>query len=427
MKILLTMNLPYFPAVGGANKANRSLAEEFVRRGHTVQVVVPALGTPSQLTPAQFRDALAAEGIQITSQAGADADIFQLNGVEVHAVAEAAHLSVHLMDQLRAFKPDWALVSSEDPSQRLLEIALQACPERVAYLVHTAVFLPFGPQSFFPSARRAKLFGQIRVMVAVSAFVQDYIRQWSGLDSTIVYMPVYGTGPFPHLGNFENEFVTLVNPCAIKGISIFEGLACALPEIKFAAVPTWGTTPADRTRLARLPNVQLLEPCADFDRILARTRVMLVPSLSIENFSLTAVESMLRGIPVLGSRVGGIPEAKLGTDFLLPVHPIERFTDQLDENHLPIPLVPEQDLQPWREALAQLLSERTIYEHHSRAARAAAEQFVSGLSLTPLEELLIRLSTETRSSPAVVQVQAGVTEPTPEAESSLGRAANLPR
>src|SRR5436190_15360519 len=382
MKILLTMNLPYFPAVGGANKANRSLAEEFVRRGHTVQVVVPALGTPSRLTQAQFLEALATEGIQVAARAGAD--VFHLNGVEVHAVAEPPRLGAYLTDQLRAFKPDWALVSSEDPSQRLLEIALQGCPDRVVYLVHTLMFLPFGPQAFFPSPRRAKLFNQIRLMVAVSAFVRDYLRQWSGLESSVVYMPVYGPGPFPTLGHFENDFVTLVNPCAIKGISIFEGLARALPAIQFAAVPTWGTTPTDCARLERLPNVQLLEPCADFDRILARTRATLVPSLVLENFSLTVVESMLRGIPVLGSRVGGIPEAKLGTDFLLPVQPIERFTDQLDENNLPIPRVPEQDLQPWRAALSQLLSARSVYEQHSRAARAAAVPFVSGLSLTPL-------------------------------------------
>ncbi len=38
---------------------------------------------------------------------------------------------------------------------------------------------------------------------------------------------------WPDLGSFENEFVTLVNPCAVKGISIFLALADAFPEYGF--------------------------------------------------------------------------------------------------------------------------------------------------------------------------------------------------
>jgi glycosyltransferase involved in cell wall biosynthesis len=64
-----------------------------------------------------------------------------------------------------------------------------------------------------------------------------------------------------------------------------------------------------------------------------------MPSLWQEAFSITVVEAMLRGIPVLASNIGGLPEAKLGTDFLLPVTAIERFTEELDERLIPTPLV----------------------------------------------------------------------------------------
>ena len=50
MKILLTMNLPWFPAVGGANKCNRALPERLAARGHAVRAVVPALAVPSRWT-----------------------------------------------------------------------------------------------------------------------------------------------------------------------------------------------------------------------------------------------------------------------------------------------------------------------------------------------------------------------------------------
>ena len=40
-----------------------------------------------------------------------------------------------------------------------------------------------------------------------------------------------------------------MNPCAVKGISIFLALADAFPETVFAAVPTWGTNEQDRAAL----------------------------------------------------------------------------------------------------------------------------------------------------------------------------------
>ena len=71
-----------------------------------------------------------------------------------------------------------------------------------------------------------------------------------------------------------------------------------------------------------------------------------MPSLWVEGFGMAVVDAMLRGIPVLASNYGGLAEAKLGTDYLLPVHPIQRFEDYLDENMLPVPVVPEQDVGP---------------------------------------------------------------------------------
>src|SRR5262249_20201567 len=156
-------------------------------------------------------------------------------------------------------------------------------------------------------------------------------------------------------------------------------LASAMPHVEFAAVPTWGTTKEDCEALRRLPNIRLLQATERFDEILAQTRVLLMPSLWLENFPLTVIESMLRGIQVIGSNVGGIPEVKLGTDYVLPVRPIERFTEKLNDNELLVPVVPEQDIAPWQRALRDLLSDRALYEKQSAAARDAATGFVSGL------------------------------------------------
>ncbi|HYP02659.1 MAG TPA: glycosyltransferase, partial [Pyrinomonadaceae bacterium] len=386
MKILLTMNLPYFPIYGGANKINRTIAEGLARRGHAVEVVVPALGVPSRLTHAGLLDELASAGIAVTPHD--KHDTFILEGVTVHAVREPTQLRTSLVEHVERFEPDRVLLSSEDPSHNLLDALVKVCPERIVYLIHTVSFLPFGPQAFFPSRSRAKLLERIPAVVSISNYVARYIKQWGGLDSTVIYWPAYGSPPFPDLSQFDGGFVTMVNPCAIKGISIFAALARALPEVEFAVVLTWGAVEEDRRTLERLPNVRLLEPSRDIENILAQTRVLLMPSLWEESFGLTAVEAMLRGIPVLASDIGGLPEAKLGTDFLLPVRPIERFGERLNENMLPLPVVPEQNIQAWNDALRLLLSERKFYERQSAAARDAALRFVSSLSLDPLEHLL---------------------------------------
>ena len=109
---------------------------------------------------------------------------------------------------------------------------------------------------------------------------------------------------------------------------------------------------------------------------------------------MAVVDAMLRGIPVLASNYGGLAEAKLGTDYLLPVHPIEHFEDTLDENMLPVPVVPEQDVAPWQHALNGLLADRALYERQSAAAHDAAMRFVSSLGVEPFEDFLLRLAAE---------------------------------
>jgi hypothetical protein len=86
----------------------------------------------------------------------------------------------------------------------------------------------------------------------------------------------------------------------------------------------------------------------------------------------------------------------LGTDFVLPVRPIERFTDRQDANAVTEPVVPEQGIAPWRDALVRLLGDRDLYARQSAAAREAAHRFVACLGVerpTPPRPPLARRST----------------------------------
>ena len=134
----------------------------------------------------------------------------------------------------------------------------------------------------------------------------------------------------------------------------------------------------------------------DIDELFAQTRVLLVPSLWDEAFGMIAVEAMVRGIPVLASDVGGLPEAMLGVDYVLPVRPIERYQERFDSRMNPVPVVPDQDLRPWLDALRDLLADRARYERLSSVGRAAALAFVARTSIAPFEDFLACLTQQER-------------------------------
>jgi len=370
MRILLTANASYDPPRGGATRSNLVWLRHLASAGHECRMVCG--GDQSRRVPA-------------------------------------------LREQILEWRPDWVLVSSEDLGHALLREAHHSAPGRVVYLAHTPQFYPFGPASWNPDPHAAELVARSAGIVAIGRHMADYIEQALGRRATVIHPPIYGAGPFANYGNFERGLIAMINPCAVKGISIFLETAERLPEYEFGVVPEWGTTAADRRALERLPNVRILPNARDIDEVLARTRVLLNPALWYEGFGLIVMEAMLRGIPVVASTSGGLEEAKRGTGYAIPVKTIGRYEPVFDEHGLPRPVLPENDVAPWVAALRELLTSRGAYEKESAVSRSAAGRFVSALDAGEMERFLLSL----RPGPAIRRERATVESLSPERRALL--------
>ena len=378
MRVLLASSASHVPPRGGSTRSNLAWLEQLSKSGHIRRVIggtVPA-ANPEQVEHVRRE----IEDLQ-----------FERPPVEVQSIADPVRRAAALAQQIRDFHPDWVLVSSEDIGQALLRAAHENAPGRVVYLAHTPQFYPFGPASWNPDAEGTELVARAAAVVAIGRHMADYIRKHAGCRVEVIHPPIYGPGPFARCGAADGS-VLMINPCAVKGISIFLALAARFPKATFSALPGWGTTAQDRRALAALPNVSLLRNSKNIDDVLARTSVLLMPPLWLEGFGLIVVEAMLREIPVIASDSGGLVEAKLGTNFVISVRQIEQYEPVFDDQGLPRAVLPEQDIGPWAAALDALLRDRDLYERESAASREAALGFVNALRPARFEEFLIGLA-----------------------------------
>ncbi|HWC98902.1 MAG TPA: thioesterase domain-containing protein [Candidatus Sulfopaludibacter sp.] len=403
MRILLAQNSLYYPAHGGGDKSNRLLLEALAGRGHQCRVVA-RISEFGEQQEARYLADLAERHTTAVAEAGVVR--LQRKGVDVHVVTNA-NLRAHVSSQIGVFGPDVILASTDDPAQLLLDVALRSAIP-VVYLVRATLAVPFGPDCAFLSEAKTQRLRAAAAVVGVSQYVADYVVRWSGIPAVHVPISLLEPQEGATASPDPDGFVTLVNPCAVKGISIFLALADAFPQIPFAAVPTWGTTEEDRAALVARPNVSLLTPVDRIDHLLARTRVLLAPSLWAEARSRIILEAMLRGVPVMAAQVGGIPEAKMGVPYLLPVNPIIRYETRVDAQMVPVAQVPPQDIGPWKQALAKLLTDRAHYDEISRASRKAAEAYRDGLSVGPLEEILRNVKPAPRAAASLAPAPTGL-------------------
>lgn len=146
--------------------------------------------------------------------------------------------------------------------------------------------------------------------IANSEFTARTYQDRFGIRSTVIPPTI---DPARYRTDTSRQYVTFINPYVEKGFEKAVAIAKRCPEIPFLFVESWkldGEHRVDVERtLSRLPNVTFEGRTDDMKTVYGRTKVLLAPSKWEEAWGRVASEAHCSGIPVLGSRRGGLPEA----------------------------------------------------------------------------------------------------------------------
>jgi glycosyltransferase involved in cell wall biosynthesis len=170
--------------------------------------------------------------------------------------------------------------------------------ESAAYALRSAV------------ARRFRLFhDNVSQLIVLTPFAKAKLLQAGFREEQIAVVPnpasVRDNVADPSTGEYV-AFAGRISP--EKGLDTLIAAAAQLPDVAFKIA---GDGPAYSEMKAKAPgNVEFTGRLGpdELNQFYERARMLVVPSLWFEQFPMVVLEAMGRALPVIGSRIGGLPE-----------------------------------------------------------------------------------------------------------------------
>jgi len=156
------------------------------------------------------------------------------------------------------------------------------------------------------------LYGKVARFIAPSQFMKNKLQDL-GFPGQVSHVPnfVNAEAYLPHFGGEEQSLVYFGRLSKEKGLpTLLQAMAGLPATLKLIGEGPERPRLAETVRQARLANVRFLgyRQGASLWAEIRRSRFTVLPSEWYENFPLAVLESFALGKPVLGARIGGIPE-----------------------------------------------------------------------------------------------------------------------
>ncbi len=332
MRIIFASGRNYLPdQVDGAILSIHSLLERLRARGHECEIIAGIEpSNPFHFQLYRLRRLLSAR----RRLAWPD----RRSGFPTHRLWEYL-IPTFLEERIAAFRPDLVLTQLE-ASEPISRAAVEAGIPTIVYIMDVE----------FNWLRKGLVVSPLLLPLSLSKFIGTRVRERLQVEAPTVY-------PIVEFDRYRSpsrhpRFVTMINPVWEKGAEIAVEVARCLPHREFLLVETW-PRPDEmrrlRARIATLPNVRLTGPTLDMREVYRKTAVLLAPSRWEEGFGRVVLEAGVNGIPVVATRIGGLPES-LGDGGML--------------------LAASDTPETWAGAVEELLSSASLYAGYSAKAVA---------------------------------------------------------
>jgi glycosyltransferase involved in cell wall biosynthesis len=317
LRILLVSDHGYLPdRTGGKEISTHELATWYARDGHDVSVLshdhIPGYRPGSIAGAARYSRSWLLR--RVSEQ--------RLN----YRVLRSPHVQRTMCQLIDQQGFDLAVLQFDEP-HKSLDFDLPASSRYAVYIRDARAV----------DSMRADSFPEKVALAANSRYTAAAVaRQTSRKVATIV--------PYVEKSRYETtpdgRFVTFVNPVSVKGVELALDIARACPKLPFLFVEGWPLSRRNARDLMRrledLPNIRFRRKVSDMRVVYRRTRVLLVPSQWEESWGRVVTESHFSAIPVLASRIGGLPESVGRGGILLPhSEPAKTWAEALSELYAP--------------------------------------------------------------------------------------------
>lgn len=247
-------------------------------------------------------------------------------GIRVHSVdlvdaretrnipKELAQVFARVRSVILQVNPDILHIHAYSPLALAAANVARAQNIRTVLHIHGGVDAPLPPHFL-------RLVAQVPSIVAVSEFVKSTVTKVTGRTEEIYVIP---NGIRDLNGRqYADESSGSLNVCMVGRLEPEKGFAWALEALansnskdKLNRIEIVGAggeiyrlqEVARRGNLGRLVRFHGELKNEDAVDVIAHSHLTVIPSLSVEGFSLVALESALLSKPVVASRVGGLPE-----------------------------------------------------------------------------------------------------------------------